>query len=72
MQTAIRPWVTSGIALIGASVIVVAPIAPPPTAELPRVHVPSIHLRAVNLQASIVDIFTFPVLRQWASNLVLD
>jgi len=32
MQTAVRPWLMSGIALIGASVIVVTPVAPPPQA----------------------------------------
>jgi hypothetical protein len=69
--TAIRPWVSSGIALAGAAVIAVAPIAPP-QAPLHPVHAHTVHLPALDLRASIVDIFTFPVLRQWAANLVLD
>ena len=31
MQLALRPYVTTGIAIVGASVIAVAPIAPTPT-----------------------------------------
>ena len=32
MQLAVRPYVTTGIAIVGASVIAVAPIVPAPTA----------------------------------------
>lgn len=51
MQLAMKPYVTVGVALVGASVIAVAPIAP--RAEL--------HLPAVNLTASIenpITVFT--------------
>jgi hypothetical protein len=73
MQAAIRPWLTTGVAIIGASVIAVAPVAPPPPpAPVSHTQAPSVHAWAVDLNASIVDIFTLPVLRQWAANLVLD
>lgn len=38
MHLALRPYVTAGIALVGASVIAVAPIAPHPGVPLPTVH----------------------------------
>ena len=38
MHLALRPYVTAGIALVGASVIAVAPIAPHPDVPLPTVH----------------------------------
>ena len=37
MHLALRPYVTAGIALVGASVIAVAPIAPHPDVPLPTV-----------------------------------
>ena len=37
MHTAVRPYFTGGIALVGASVIAVSPIAPP----LPDIHLPN-------------------------------
>lgn len=51
MQMALRPYVTAGIALVGASVIAVAPIAPHP----------DVHLPAVQLTAAIdnpIEVFT--------------
>jgi hypothetical protein len=45
MNTAIRPYVTAGIALVGASIVVVTPVAPPP---------PDIQVRAVQLTSSDV------------------
>src|SRR5271166_5311867 len=38
MHTAVRPYATAGVALVGASVIAVAPMAPP----LPDIHVPHV------------------------------
>ena len=51
MQMALRPYVNAGIALVGASVIAVAPIAPHP----------DVHLPAVQLTAAIdnpIEVFT--------------
>lgn len=49
MHLAVRPFVTTGIALVGASVIAVAPVAPP----LPDVKVPAVaSTAAVQLSAS--------------------
>jgi hypothetical protein len=58
LQLALRPYVTSGIALVGASVIAMSPISP----VTPDIHVPSISTSsvAVQLTASIdnpVDVF---------------
>lgn len=72
VHTALRPWVTTGVALVGASVIAVTPIAPPPQALVPQVHVPEVHMPAVQLSASIADIFTFPALRQFVLNRIDD
>ncbi len=72
MHTAVRPWVTAGIALVGASVIAVTPIAPPPPAIAPQLHIPEVHMPAAQLSASIADIFTFPALRQFVLNRIDD
>ena len=49
MHTALRPYMTTGVALVGASVIAVTPISPPP-AEIhmpaPRVSSASVELTA--------------------------
>ena len=72
MHAAVRPWVTSGVALVGASVIAVTPLAPPPPTFAPQVHIPEVQMTAVQLSASIVDIFTFPALRQFVLNRIDD
>jgi hypothetical protein len=72
MQAAIRPWLTTGVALVGAGVIAAAPIAPPPPAFAPQVHVPEIQMPKVELTASIADILTFPSFRQWILNRIDD
>lgn len=72
MHAAVRPWVTSGVALVGASVIAVTPIAPPPPTFAPQAHIPELHVPAVQLSASVVDIFTFPALRQFILNRIDD
>jgi hypothetical protein len=72
MHTAVRPWVTTGVALAGASVIAVTPIAPPPPTFAPPVHIPEVHMSAIQLSASIADIFTFPALRQFVLNRIDD
>jgi hypothetical protein len=73
----VRPWVTTGIVLVGASVIAVTPIAPPPHALVPQalapqVHIPEVHLPAVQLTATVLDIFKFPALRQYIVNQIDD
>src|SRR5215217_6639962 len=72
MHTAVRPWVTTGIALVGASVIAVTPIAPPPPTFAPQAHIPEMHMPAVQFTASIADIFTFPALQQFVLNRIDD
>lgn len=44
MQHALRPYVTVGVALVGATTIAVSPLAQP----IPKVQVPSIHLAAAS------------------------
>ena len=49
MHTALRPYMTTGVALVGASVIAVTPISPPPAAihmPAPRVSSASVELTA--------------------------
>src|SRR5690242_13703035 len=46
MQLALRPYMTTGVALVGASVIAVSPIAP-----VPDVNLPSLREQAVALAA---------------------
>ena len=73
-QAAVRPWVTSGIALVSAGVIAVAPVSvtPAPTTHVPGVYVPSVQIPAVDLQASIIDILTIPAFRQYVRNQMND
>jgi hypothetical protein len=65
MQMALRPYVTAGIALVGASVIAVAPITPHP----------DVHLPAVQLSAAVdnpIEVFT-PVVNAagtWLTNTI--
>lgn len=59
--SAARPWITTGVALLGAGIIA-APAAAPQSA------LPTIHLPAIDLSASVLDIFTVPALRQWVAN----
>ena len=72
MHAAVRPWVTAGVAIVGASVIAVTPVAPAPQALMPQVAIPEVHLPAVQLSASIIDIFTFPAFRQYVLNQIDD
>src|SRR5689334_9973450 len=72
MQAAVRPWVTTGIALVSAGVIAATPIAPPPPALSPQVHIPQVEMPKVELTASIADILTFPSFRQWILNRIDD
>jgi hypothetical protein len=63
MQVASRPRLNAGIALVGASVIVVCPLAP----KMPDVHLPSVQSAAVEL-ASAVSAIASPVVSpidQW-------
>ena len=49
MQTALRPYATAGVALVGASIIAVTPLAPPP---------PSVQVRPVQLVDAWSDLLT--------------
>ncbi|HEY1842125.1 MAG TPA: hypothetical protein VGG53_18240, partial [Mycobacterium sp.] len=49
MQHVLRPYATAGIALVGASIIAVAPVAPP---------VPQVQVRPVKLVDAWSDLFT--------------
>ena len=77
MSAAIRPWISSGVALVGAGVIAMTPVAPLPAAPLPTfqisaVHLPAVQLPRVELTASIADLLTFPALRQFILNRIND
>lgn len=75
MHTALRPWTTTGIALVGAGVIAVAPIAPVTSALEPvavRTHAPTVYLSQVELTATVADILQFPAFRQYIINEVGD
>ncbi len=61
MHTALRPYATAGVALVGASVIAISPIAPP----LPDIHIAAPHVSAsveltqfVNPITTWVDVIT--------------
>jgi hypothetical protein len=59
LQLALRPYVTTGVALIGASVIAVTPIAAPP---------PELHMPAVTLAANpVVDAYAELLQQTWTS-----
>ncbi|QNJ93005.1 hypothetical protein HZU40_00995 [Mycolicibacterium fluoranthenivorans] len=51
MQSAMRPYVTAGVALVGASVIAVTPIAAHP--NLPQTHMPQVQLTASSIDNPI-------------------
>ena len=51
MQSAMRPYVTAGVALVGASVIAVTPIAAHP--NLPQMHMPQVSLTASSIDNPI-------------------
>src|SRR5690349_11478019 len=51
MQSAMRPYVTAGVALVGASVIAVTPIAAHP--NLPQLHMPQVQLTASSIDNPI-------------------
>lgn len=52
LQLALRPYVTTGVALVGASVIAATPIAPAPTQTYTQVHSQAVQLTAAS---SFVD-----------------
>lgn len=64
-SAATRPFAAAGIALLGAGVIAATPAIAPTAPVLPHLSAPEIAL-----QASIVDLFKFPILRQIATNQV--
>lgn len=55
MRTALRPYATAGVALVGASVIAVAPVAAPPDIKIPAVSTSS---AAVDLVVNPIDFYT--------------
>lgn len=66
MQIAIRSYVNAGVAVLGAGVIVAAPLAPP----VHPVHLPSIRSGAMNLAAAVTPIDVYgQVLQEAAANL---
>jgi hypothetical protein len=72
MTSATRPFMT-GFAALSATAIAIAPIAPPPPAAAPpMVHVAPQQLPPLELTASIADILTFPVLREYIINQLTD
>ena len=58
MTAAVRPFVTAGVALVGASVIAVTPIAPPPPDI--RVANPAMRLTAAEVPGVIAAIANIP------------
>lgn len=62
---AARPFAAAGIALLGAGFIAAAPTVTASAPALPQLNAPEIAL-----QASIVDLFKFPIIRQIAANQV--
>jgi hypothetical protein len=67
MQTSVRPWLTTGVALVSVGVIAVAPITPTPPALLaaaPSISAPTVHLTDFTLPY----ILTLPILRQYIAN----
>lgn len=72
MQTVVRPFVATSVALIGASVITVAPVAPFAPAVAPQSQVTGTHMPSVQLSASVAEIFTLPAFRQYILNRIDD
>ena len=59
MHAVLRPYVTAGVSLIGASAIAISPISPV-SAALPDIYAPAraVSTAAVNLVASPIDFYT--------------
>lgn len=74
MHSAIRPWVTPGVVLAGASLIAATQVVPPPQVSAVQSAVPAVHsaLPEVQLTASVLEIFTFPAFRQYIVNQISD
>lgn len=73
MSSTARPLFATGVALLSATAVVVAPIAPPPQAEVaPMVRAAAEPAPTLQLTASIADILTFPVLREYIINQITD
>jgi hypothetical protein len=65
INAAARPFATFGVALMGAGVIAASPAAVTAAPAIPHLNAPQIAL-----QASIIDLFKFPIIRQIAANQV--
>jgi hypothetical protein len=76
VETSIRPWYTTGIALVGASAIALAPISPSaPTLDVRAAATAAMSTVSTEFQLAALDlpyILTLPILRQqfvnWAQN----
>jgi hypothetical protein len=69
LQASLRPWLTTGIALVSVGVIAASPITPTPPALLaaaPTISAPAIHATAFELPY----LLTLPVVRQYVSNVI--
>jgi hypothetical protein len=51
MHAAVRPYLTAGVALVGAGVVAVSPLTPP----MPDIHLPSVRSAAVELAATVAQ-----------------
>jgi hypothetical protein len=60
MHAAVRPYLTAGVALVGAGVVAVSPLAPP----MPDIHLPSVRSAAVELAATVAQ--EVSPIDQWA------
>jgi hypothetical protein len=66
MQSAVRSYLTAGVATVGAGVIALSPIAPP----MPALHLPSVHQAEVQLSAAVGPIESWvQVVQQAVANL---
>lgn len=59
MQRTLRPYVTAGVALVGAGAIAVTPVAAPPA-------LPDVHASAVQLSAAASDLAVLNPVTAWA------
>ncbi|MCV7225995.1 hypothetical protein [Mycolicibacterium komossense] len=63
MEISLRPWLTTGVALVGAGAIAMAPVNPitaTPTMAVPAISAPAVHTTAFELPY----ILTLPIVRQ--------
>ncbi|CAN5766077.1 hypothetical protein BH09ACT7_BH09ACT7_34890 [soil metagenome] len=69
MQTSLRPWLTTGVALASVGVIAASSITPTPPAlmaAVPTISAPTVHTTAFELPY----ILTLPIVRQYVANTI--